>query len=86
MLETHLQLLAELDAQLLEVGVVLGHDVLGHGLVAAVRLVQEHALLQEATEQLPQQLWLLHAQSQLSHKFTAHDKISSYIYNIFGLQ
>lgn len=72
---THLKLLSELDAQLLEVVIVFGHDVLGDGLVAAVRLVQKHALLEEAPEQRAQQLGLLHAQVQLPDKFTAQNKI-----------
>lgn len=68
----HLQLVAQLAAQLLEEVVVLGDDVLGDGLVAAVGLVHEHALLQEAVEQRAQQLGRRHALVQLAQELAAH--------------
>lgn len=60
--------------QLLEEVVVFRHDVLGDGLVAAVVLVHEHALLEEPVEQRAQLLRRRHALVQVAHELAAEEQ------------
>lgn len=76
--------MSQLLAQLLKVVVVLGDDVLGDGLVAAVGLVHEDALLEEPAEQRAQQLGGSQTAAQLAQErtdttftiYTGHSKQS----------
>ncbi|CAH2215452.1 jg22051, partial [Pararge aegeria aegeria] len=77
--DAYLQFVAKLVAQLVEVVLVLGHDVFGYGLVAAVNLVHVDLLLEEAAKQGAQLLRQLDATLQLAYEFTAQNDHLSYI-------
>lgn len=63
--------MAQFLSQLLKVVVVFGDNVFGDWFVAAVGLVEKHALLEEAAEQRSQQLGLRHARLQLQQELAA---------------